>query len=307
MSVCTGARGATLLLDPIRFEVVGHAEIDKHASAVLNYRYPKVKNYGSITQKDFAKQLPHFDILEGGTPCQSFSLVGNQTGLAGKSGLFYNFVSILKERQPSYFVWENVVNATSVNNGLDFLIIQNELAQAGYSIQWQVLDATDFGVPQVRSRLFIVGYNRNSIPPNEIFYRSIKEKRDIESNGATRRRQATFPCANQRGQTLIAYSKSTRALHIDHRIRVDGTANTLTTGSGCSSRSSFTYVLDDGELRILTPLECERLMSWPDEWTKYGKDDDGDIYILPESQRYKICGNGIVSRVTKQLIERTFQ
>jgi DNA (cytosine-5)-methyltransferase 1 len=305
-SVCSGAGGIELALDRSKFEIAGHAETDRYASAVLRHHYPKVKNYGNIDQEGLTKSLPQFDLLTGGTPCQSFSVANadRATGLEGKSGLFYSFVKILKERNPDYFLWENVPNAPSVNSGVDFLIIQNLLAEAGYSIQWQILDSKYFGASQSRSRLYVFGYSRKAQSPNEVFYNQ------TDSDGPfakiLRSRQGNYQTISsgiKDKPRLVAYSKSTRQNHIDHRIRVDGQSHTLTTGFGCTSQSSFNYVMNRGKIRHLTPLEAERLMTWPDDWTKYGTDENGRVIELSDNQRYKLCGNGVVSLVAKQIIE----
>lgn len=305
-SVCTGANGMDLALDHNRFEVIGHAEIDPYASAVLRHHYPKVKNYGDINEEGFAAKLPSFDILTGGTPCQSFSVARaeNAVGLKGKSGLFYTFYEILKVCQPSYFVWENVPNARSTNRGMDFVIIQNLLAEAGYELQWQILDSRYFGAAQGRERLYVLGHHRTAKPLKEIFYREWDSDIIAHKDKNGRPRNASqAPSSYENYQGFVAYSKSTRKHHIDHRIRLDGICHTLTTGDGCSSQSSFNYILEGDKLRKPTPLECERIMTWPDNWTKYGQTDDGKTIELSDTQRYKICGNGIVSIVTKELME----
>lgn len=103
----------------------------------------------------------------------------------------------------------------------------------------------------------------------------------------------------------VAYSKSTRDNHIDHRGKVDGESNTLSTGDGCRSQSSQNFVTDTSyRIRKLTPVECERLMTWPDNWTKLGRLEDGKIYELSNSARYKACGNGIVSNIPKLILDK---
>lgn len=100
-----------------------------------------------------------------------------------------------------------------------------------------------------------------------------------------------------------AFSKSTRPNDtIELRVRDDGCLNTLSTGKGGGFASSLNVVRYGDKLRCLTPLECERLMGWPDEWTKWGL-RDGKRYLIPESKRYFMCGNGIVSSVSKQIHE----
>ena len=106
-SVFTGAGGFELA-KPSDWELVGFSEIDKQANAVLRYHYPDVKNYGNIEEIN-CEQLPDFDILWGGSPCQDVSVAGGRKGIAGaKSRLFFSYAKILKAKQPRYFIFENV-------------------------------------------------------------------------------------------------------------------------------------------------------------------------------------------------------
>ena len=109
----------------------------------------------------------------------------------------------------------------------------------------------------------------------------------------------------------IAYSKSHREdkstgeKWIDARGKIDDEANTLSTGDGCANQSTGNYIFTDiTRIRKLTPLECERLMGWPDLWTKYGRKEEGTIYEMSNSARYKQCGNGIVSNIPKAILDK---
>lgn len=92
--------------------------------------------------------------------CQSFSFAGNSEGLQGKSGLFYQYIRILKDKKPDYCLWENVKGTLSCTQGWDFAYVQMELAEAGYSFRWEILNGGDYGVPQNRERVFIIGVLR---------------------------------------------------------------------------------------------------------------------------------------------------
>jgi len=108
----------------------------------------------------------------------------------------------------------------------------------------------------------------------------------------------------------IAYSKSHRDNGVvQARGKIDDEANTLSTGDGCTSQSTGNYVFTtEGEVRIrrITPLEAERLQGYPDNWTKYGRRADGTLYELSDTQRYKLCGNGVSSPVPKSLFPAIF-
>ena len=176
----TGAGGFDLAV-PEGWECVGFSEIDKYANMVLRYRFPDVKNYGDINAIKW-EEIPDFDILFGGTPCQDLSLAGKRKGLAGeRSGLFFKFVEALKAKKPEYFVWENVKGALSSNKGWDFAEVLNQFSEAGYSLWWQVLNAKHFGVPQNRERIFIVGFRDRS--PPKVFFEPEGSAEDNELQG----------------------------------------------------------------------------------------------------------------------------
>jgi len=163
--------------------IIGFSEIDKYASAVLKYHWPNTKNYGDIKKINWS-EVPDFDLLTGGSPCQDLSIAGKRKGLTGeRSGLFYEYVRALQEKKPRYFIWENVKGALSSNGGRDFARVLNAFSEAGYSLWWQVLNAKDFGVPQNRERIFVIGFRDGS--PREIFFERESNIGVNEPNGKT--------------------------------------------------------------------------------------------------------------------------
>jgi len=169
-----------------RSETIGFSEVEPHAIAVLKYHYPNIKNYGDINTINSA-DLPDFDLLTGGSPCQDLSVAGKQAGLSGaRSGLFFQFIRLLKEKQPANFIWENVKGTLSSSDGWDFARVQIEMAEAGYSFQWQILNAKYFGVPQSRERVFVVGHLGNECG-REIFFIQVdrgKNLRELMQNAS---------------------------------------------------------------------------------------------------------------------------
>jgi DNA (cytosine-5)-methyltransferase 1 len=146
---------------------VGYAEIDKYAIQIYE-RYFKHKNYGDVT-KIRARALPNFDLLIGGFPCQSFSVAGKRKGFKDTRGtLFFEISRILRHKQPRLFLLENVKGLQSHDDGRTFRVIISELVKLGYDVEWQVLNSKNFGVPQNRERVFIVGNLRGTGRP-EIF------------------------------------------------------------------------------------------------------------------------------------------
>ncbi len=161
---------------------VGFSETDKYAGQVLAYHWPDIKNYGDITKIDWA-EVPDFDLLTGGSPCQDLSIAGKRAGLGGnRSGLFFEFMRAVKEKKPNYFIWENVKGALSSNRGFDFAVVLNEISEAGYSLWWQVLNAKDFGVPQNRERIFVVGTRSDLGSPREVFFERGGSKENLMEN-----------------------------------------------------------------------------------------------------------------------------
>jgi len=176
---------------------VGHSEIDKYASAVLKYNYPNVPNYGDISKIDW-NTVPDFDLLVGGSPCQDFSIAGKRSGLVGeRSGLFTEYLRALEEKQPQYFIWENVKGVLSSRSGWDFANIQVAFSEAGYSLWWQVLNAKDFGVPQNRERIFVFGTRNGS--PREILFERESSPSDSDSRIVGGTLTARYPASQREG------------------------------------------------------------------------------------------------------------
>jgi len=188
LDLFSGYGGFTIPAKKYGIETIGFSEIDKYACSVLNYHYPNIKNYGDIT-KIKGEDLPSVDIITGGSPCQDLSVAGKGAGLNGeRSGLFFHFIRLIKEKQPTYFVWENVKGALSSSRGWDFARVQIEMEQAGYDVYWQVINAKDFGVPQNRERIFAIGIRKGS--GREVLFEQIdtrknsrKTKRKLSSRG----------------------------------------------------------------------------------------------------------------------------
>lgn len=255
----SGYGGFSIACERNNIETIGFSEIDKYASAVLKQHWPNIKNYGDISKINWT-EVPDFDILTGGSPCQDLSIAGKRAGLDGRrSGLFYEYMRAVKEKKPKFFIWENVKGALSSSQGWDFATVLNEMAEAGYSLWWQVLNAKDFGVPQNRERIFVVGFRDGS--PREVFFEPSPNRFNI-----------------QQGKEFPVQS-----------------SNCLRTNYS-SGYSNETYVSEQPKIRRLTPTECERLMGLPDGWTSAGS-------TISDSQRYKMCGNGVVVNVVEAIIK----
>ena len=126
---------------------IGYSEIDKYAIQIYEKHF-KHKNYGDITKIN-PKELPDFDLVVGGFPCQSFSIAGKRLGFNDTRGtLFFDIARIIKEKRPKYLLLENVKGLLSHDNGNTFRTILSTIDELGYDFQWQVLNSKNFGVPQ---------------------------------------------------------------------------------------------------------------------------------------------------------------
>ena len=159
-SIFSGIEAATVAWEPLGWEPLAFSEIDEFPSAVLKARFPSVPNLGDITKVNWKEAVREFgrpDIVVGGSPCQSFSIAGDRTGLDGASGLMWEYVRCVRELMPRWLLWENVPGALSSSHGEDFRCLLEALDACGYGLAWRVLDAQFFGLAQRRERLFVVG------------------------------------------------------------------------------------------------------------------------------------------------------
>jgi DNA-cytosine methyltransferase len=191
------------------WECIGRSEIDKYAEAIARYHYPNIKNYGDAT-RIIPEELPDFDCIVGGFPCQSFSIAGKREAFSDIRGtLFFEICRIAKVKRPAYLWLENVKGLLSApytevvqewdetdfddngeptpsaikkykgvpgTKGWVFLTILNTLWELGYDVQWQLLNSKYHGVPQNRERVFIIA-NRRDVPRLNIFpLRSLNDR-----------------------------------------------------------------------------------------------------------------------------------
>jgi DNA (cytosine-5)-methyltransferase 1 len=137
-----------------------------------NYDIDESRWYGDVHDIDGAKYQGQIDLLVGGSPCQSFSMIGKRRGLEDTRGtLFYEFARVVKESQPKVFIYENVKGLINHDKGKTFEIIKATFDELGYKYSYQVVNAKDYGVPQHRERIFVVGFRDHSVDfkfPNKI-------------------------------------------------------------------------------------------------------------------------------------------
>ena len=144
------------------WECVGFAEIDKYAKSIYSYHYPNHTDYDDVSTINVS-ELPNFDILVGGFPCQAFSIAGKRQGFKDTRGtLFFEIARILQAKRPEWLLLENVKGLLNHEGGKTIATILGVLTELGYSVGWEVVNSCHFGVPQNRERIFIVGHLREA-------------------------------------------------------------------------------------------------------------------------------------------------
>lgn len=307
---------------------IGFCEIDKYATQVYKHKFPTHKEYGDITKLD-PKELPDFDLLTAGFPCQAFSIAGKRMGFEDTRGtLIYDVFRIIKEKHPKYVLLENVKGLLSHDKGRTFKTIITSLAELGYAVEWQVLNAKNFGVPQNRERVFIVGH-LGGFGGRQVFPIGGEPTEDTRRTG--KEISYTIDASYAKGTNTI--EKSRRQIiqvnkpkpNNDRVYDKDGISPTLNTMQGGNRQpfitgglqkhaatmenqsTALTSAMGQGgghtpilnAIRRLTPTECERLMGLPDGWTAEGTEGK-----ISDTQRYKLCGNGLVPQIVTEIVKK---
>ena len=161
------------------FDCIGHCEIDKHANQAYNaiYDIKPQEVYFEDARKINPYDLPHIDLICGGFPCQAFSIAGRRGGFEDSRGtLFFEIARIAAVKRPSYLLLENVPGLLSHDGGRTFATILGTLSDLGYDVTWEVLNSKDFGVPQSRKRVYIIGYFRGRCAGEILSFRETNAK-----------------------------------------------------------------------------------------------------------------------------------
>lgn len=291
-SFFAGIGGFDLGFENAGMSTVWQCEKKTFCLDILAKHWPDVPRQHDITEVD-ADDIPEAEIWVGGFPCQDVSLarMGPRSGLRGaQSGLFYDFARLIEKRRPELVVLENVAALLSSHDGRDFAIILRTLADIGYGVAWRVLDSRHFGVPQSRSRVFIVGSLRGTGAAGSVLFESECSDRDTEksrSNG----QKLVSPFAISVGNPEQGFVKK-----LAHCLYAESARHTGTDWS----RNYVSY--PEGRVRRLTPLETERLQGFPDGWT-LPSDETLSTDAL-DSARYHACGNAVSVPVVQWLGER---
>ena len=295
VSLFAGIGGIDLGFEFAGFECIWANDFDKFACQT--YR----ANVGDqIVEGDIRltkNQIPAHDILVGGFPCQPFSTLGKLQGFEdemNRGTLFFEIMDIITKHDTKVVVLENVKNLINHDNGKTFARIKQELDDAGYDVNAQILNSQDYGIPQRRNRIFIVAFNRRYFKTGEFVYPDKEELKvttqDLldenvpEKYFLTKKLEKTILGMGTKGYMVkptidLPISKTlTATMHKMHRASQD---NYVT------DYKNYNRNVLEKEKRIavrkLTPNECRQLQGFPNEW----------IQVVSDCQAYKQFGNAV--------------
>ena len=320
-------------------ECVGYSEIDKYAVQIYQKHFPTHHNYGDITHIH-AEELPDFDLLVGGFPCQSFSIAGKRGGFADTRGtMFFELARILEAKRPRLFVFENVKGLLSHDEGRTFNTIITTLDELGYDLQWQVLNSKNHGVPQNRERVFIIGHLRGTPRPQVFPFLGADSKdsdagRLYEGNEGRLSQSEERPeeveysrnsCDEARGDSPL-YERGTPTInqlnhptHSNDRVYgADGISPTLNTMQGGNrqpfilarnQRSEVRKMHISGTVPASRSSKQFQLVNGvrrltPTECERLQGFPDGWTEGVSDTQRYKTLGNAVTVNVIRDICEK---
>ncbi len=266
-------------------EIVYANDIEESACRIFEENFGVVPDRRDIRTVP-ASEIPEIDILTGGFPCQSFSIVAQNPKRLGykdeRGMLFFEMCRILREKQPKCFIAENVKGLLSANKGEAFPLIISEFQKSGYQVTYKLINAAAFGVPQKRERVIIVGI-RNDLGFKYEFPDDLLAEDDYAVLGSV--------VENQVDEKYFFSEKAVQGMRAAKRDMNKGRAQDLnkpcnTVGSHLakvSLNSTDPVLLDDGRYRRFTPREVARIQSFPESFKLIGV----------EGAQYRALGNAI--------------
>ena len=300
----TGIGG--IALDRNGFKNVGYSEVDNYAIKNYEANFPNRINYGDITQIN-ENELPDFDLLIGGSPCQNISIMrrtwtdtGEVEGLKGnESKLFFDYIRILNKKLPKYFIFENVRNLLSSNSGEDWKIVK-ECLEFNYNIKYQVINSSDYGVTHTRRRIYIVGQRKTFGDFNFEFPKPIELKTKVQDI-LEPHVDDKYYLTEKMYATVMSWGTGGWSAKPETDLEI---ARPLTATMAKMHRASCDNYYhteykpnNKTNLRRLTPRECARLQ---------GLDDTYKI-VVSDTRAYKLMGNAmslnVVEAIVKELVE----
>ncbi len=271
------------------FEIVYALDNDKYAAQIYNINFTHKCEIDDI-KNVFERNLPSHELLIGGFPCQSFSIVAQNPPRLGykddKGKLFFEMVRILKEKEPRYFIAENVKGLLSVNNKKTFPMIIKEFESAGYFVKYQLMNSSDFGIPQKRERIFIIGFKDY----NEYFdfkfptptttgdkKAKLKEVVDVDHSIDEK-----YFFSNKAVEGMLKVQKKMNKGRIQN---FDEPCNTISSHlSKISLNGTDPVLFVNNRYRRFTPREAANIQSFPENFK---------LDIVSENRQYKAIGNAV--------------
>lgn len=285
------------------FETVFGNDFDAYCKVTYDLNFKNVPLKVADIAKVKSSELPNFDILLGGFPCQPFSIAGYRRGFldTGRGDLFFEIVRILKDKKPQAVFLENVKNLKSHDGGRTFNIISEALKDLGYHVKVQVLNSMEYGnVPQNRERVYIVGFRSKNQHDAFEFPKPAKLTKTVSDLLEENVDEKYYYTKSPMLSTLKESIKNKGVVYQWRRKYVrenkSGVCPTLTANMGMGGHN-VPLVKDSKGIRKLTPRECARLQGFPEGY-KLPKD-------LPDTKLYKQLGNSVtvsvIEKVAKEL------
>jgi DNA (cytosine-5)-methyltransferase 1 len=320
LSLFSGIASESVAWKHLNWKCYAHSEINKSASAVLDYHYPNIPNLGDISKINWNQYHRKADLVIGGSPCQSFSLAGLKKGLNDERGkLTLEYCNAIKCIRPRFFIWENVPNVLySKDNAFGCLLAgllgENEPLQpangkwkrAGFfigqdaAIAYRILDSQYFGVPQRRKRVFLLGMHFGNC--GTVDGKNWGDLSRLAGIPAT----ILFEGNNHKSNSKISasiypkYNKTKNDYLVVSDTRMDDKRKKAIYKDICPTlmkKAGFHLLTDTHKPRKLTPLEFERLQGFPDNYTLVSYKSS----YMSNNQRYLQLGNAITVNVLKWL------
>jgi len=284
-----GIGGIRLGFESVGGRCVFSSEFDEDACKTYEANFGEHPS-GDITKIE-AKDIPDFDILLGGFPCQAFSIIGKKEGFANETcgTLFFEIERILKEKKPKAFMLENVRNLTAHDGGNTFKVIKEHLEALGYTVYAKVLNALDYGVPQKRERIFIVGFLEPIMFhfPEPVPKEERKSLTDILEKNVDKKYYVKDRIRESRLERLK--DKNYPKPYISHE-NMAGSITPHPYSSALRAGASANYILINDERRP-TEREMLRIQGFPDNYK----------VVVTYGKMKKQCGNSVAVPVIKAI------
>ncbi len=287
-----GIGGIRLGFEAAGGNCVFSSEWDKDAQRTYFANFGEVP-FGDITSKEVKKEIPSFDVLTGGFPCQPFSSIGKRQGFKHKTqgNLFYHIVEILEEKKPTAFLLENVPGLKTHDGGDTYKTVRKILDQIGYEVFDDILNASNFGVPQQRKRIYFVGFKRSAFKKEIVFnLPQTNGKKNVYINKFLESNVENHSISKHLQEGYLYKLDDGRPIVVDKDSRIH--VKTLVSTYHKIQRLTGTFVADGPTgMRLFTANECKAIMGFPKN------------FLIPVSrtQMYRQMGNSVVVPVITEI------